>query len=42
MDNIFVADAYDEPLQNNLTISAYSAYSAGTKSHTGLLLMGVG
>ena len=28
MDNYFVADDYNEPIQNNFTISAFSEYSA--------------
>jgi len=28
-DNFFFADAYDEPLENNLTITSYTNYSAG-------------
>jgi hypothetical protein len=29
IDNVFVSDAYAEPLQNNLTITAYSSYDSG-------------
>lgn len=29
-DNLFIANTYDEPIQNNLTISAYSSYLANT------------
>lgn len=28
IDNVFVSDSYDEPLQHNLTISSYTEYSA--------------
>lgn len=34
VDNVFVADTYGEPLENNLTITSYTGYSSGGSSVT--------
>lgn len=43
IDNVFVADSYSEPLENNLSITSYTSYnSGGAAAPKRMLLLGVG